>query len=111
MFEACDNRRKLELVPSCIYSDCITLVNMLKNVFEEPNWKLKDSYDNLKDLLSHCPTTEVDYIPRNLNFVADALANFVLQNPSLSLFHRGMQLPSWLMEIPLRWHCFFYFFF
>ena len=89
----------MNMCPSAIYSDCIPAVEMLRNGNVETDWQFLEALNNVKRLLHLLQNTTIHYVPRDLNTIAEALANYRRLNPGLSLFHKGLQLPNWLMDI------------
>lgn len=64
----------------------------------EVAWRSKELIVNIQSLLNKCNIESVEFIPRELNGVVDRITKNALKNPVVSLFHRGLVFPSWLVE-------------
>ncbi|XP_039118393.1 uncharacterized protein LOC120254337 [Dioscorea cayenensis subsp. rotundata] len=84
--------------PSTIFSDCIGLLNLIKNFQISVAWHLDLEARRLRSLLHQLQNPNLEYIPREDNLVADALSKHAHLNPELSLFAKGMQLPFWFFN-------------
>lgn len=62
-------------------------------------WISIGAVDNLHQLMFQLNYYRLDYIPRSWNHIAIALAAHGTGHIPLSLFHRGMKKPSWLMKL------------
>lgn len=93
-------RRCLErdLYPHYIYTDCIDIVEMIYKEDLMVSWRIRERIETLRRRVACCTTAKVEYIYRDMNSVADEIAKFALTNPVISLFHRGLDLPNWLVE-------------
>lgn len=81
-----------------IFVDYISLVDMLKDEDQIVSWRVREQIEGIQNLLRRCPANWLEYTNRSLNPMAYELAWFALKNPSISLFHRGMDLPNWVAE-------------
>lgn len=63
------------------------------------DWRLEQQIQNIKILLVEMESPSFHSIPLSWNRVAHALALHGLQHHEVSLFHRGQDLPRWLMKI------------
>lgn len=97
--EALHHCRDRSLNPNHIFCDCQELLEFFFCCHDSNLiWRFHGVH-RVKNLLGCNLDTDLEYIPRDLNSVADALANFGRMNPARTLFHKGLDLPRWLMEL------------
>lgn len=97
--EALRRCRSCELFPQLVYSDCIALVELIREDDRRINWRFNTTIKTIRGYLKECYSVRLEIIPRQLNLVADKLTKFALRNPGVSLFHKGLPLPNWLEEV------------
>ena len=74
--EALKQCRERSLNPNQIFSDCLAMLELIQRNQPRLNGRFQDGVWNIKNLLNHNPEMVLEYIPCELNSVADVLANF-----------------------------------
>lgn len=62
-------------------------------------WRSQDEVNNVNQFTRINADLVIDYNPKDFNGVADALAWHGRSNLELTLFHNGLDLPRWLMDV------------
>ncbi|KAJ0978384.1 hypothetical protein J5N97_013858 [Dioscorea zingiberensis] len=65
----------------------------------EADWRLQPLIIELRQKLLNSGQQRLDYIPWKWNKIAGSLAGHGINLVSISLFHRGMERPRWLMRM------------
>lgn len=96
--EALRNCVNMDLHPNHIYSDCTHVGELIHRDDLAMDWRLREHVLEIRRQIRSCSSIQLEYIPRNLNKLADKLEKFTLRNPVVSLYHKGLELPKWLVE-------------
>ncbi|KAJ0980786.1 hypothetical protein J5N97_009041 [Dioscorea zingiberensis] len=65
----------------------------------DADWRMQPLIIELRQKLLNSGQQKLDFIPWKWNKIAGSLAGHGIKLVSLSLFHRGMERPRWLMRI------------
>lgn len=65
-----------------IYMDSLLVVNQIKGIFKVRNAELKPVYERVKNLMAEFTATDITHVPRELNKLADAEVNKILDSIS-----------------------------
>ncbi|XP_039132528.1 uncharacterized protein LOC120269260 [Dioscorea cayenensis subsp. rotundata] len=84
---------------SNVYISSVELWKALHLLENEVGWRHVHSFLHLRELLQLSNHPSVEVIPHQWNRIAAALAGHSISFPHLSLFHRGLEKPKWLMEL------------
>lgn len=87
-----------------VLSDQLTSLDLLCCKDYTRSWRLRDKIKHVKKVLYHNLDLALDYIPCGSDNLVDTLANNGRANPTLSLFHRGLELPRWIMLSKMSLH-------
>lgn len=82
--EALRRCKSCKLFPQLVYSDCITLVEIIETDDRWMNWRFNMTIKTIRGYLKECNSVRLEVIPRQLNLIADKLAKFALRNPGVS---------------------------
>ena len=81
-----------------IFTDCVAVAQAWNLNRSDNIWRLLNLTNNLKHIVEKMGNPKVEVIPRDWKFLADDLARKGSLSPTISLFHRGLDLPRWLMR-------------
>lgn len=95
--EALRNCVNMDLHPNHIYSDCTHVLEIHRDDLAA-DWQLREHVLEIRRQIRSCSSIQLEYILRNLNKLADELQKFTLRNHVVSLYHKGLELPKWLVE-------------
>lgn len=87
-----------KLYPQNIYTDCASLVEWMQADDLVVNWRHKEHIWKIRQLVSQCCNAQVTCISSDVNEVGDTIAKSTLKNPSVSLYHKGLEMPTWLVK-------------
>lgn len=85
--------------PMQIYTNCISILKLIKNPHAPATWRLSARAYQLLSLLNILHNPRVDFIDPEENMIAECISLHAYSNPDLSLFAKGMQLPFWLYDV------------
>lgn len=88
----------MNLLGNTINTDCTNLVDVVKYADPAILWRYYRAIHSFLETRAISAGLMVEAIPGDDNYLADGLAAHECECHELAVFHRGLDLPQWIME-------------